>query len=29
MLGVRPATVRALHFQARSALKSYREATDA
>jgi RNA polymerase sigma-70 factor (ECF subfamily) len=29
MLGIRPATVRALHFQARSALKHHREATDA
>jgi RNA polymerase sigma-70 factor (ECF subfamily) len=29
MLGVRPGTVRALHFQARSALKRLRETTDA
>jgi RNA polymerase sigma-70 factor (ECF subfamily) len=29
MLGIKAATVRALHFQARSALKSNREATDA
>jgi RNA polymerase sigma-70 factor (ECF subfamily) len=29
MLGIRAATVRALHLQARSALKSNREATDA
>ena len=29
MLGVRAATVRALHFQARSALKSHRETSDA
>ncbi len=29
MLGVRPGTIRALHFQARSALKSLRETTDA
>jgi DNA-directed RNA polymerase specialized sigma24 family protein len=28
MLGIRAATVRALHFQARSALKGYREADD-
>jgi RNA polymerase sigma-70 factor, ECF subfamily len=28
MLGIRAATVRALHFQARSALKTYQEATD-
>ena len=28
MLGIRAATVRALHFQARSALRSQREATD-
>jgi RNA polymerase sigma factor (sigma-70 family) len=29
MLGIRAATVRALHFQARSALKEHRETTDA
>ena len=29
MLGVRAATVRALHFQARSTLKSFRETSDA
>jgi RNA polymerase sigma-70 factor (ECF subfamily) len=28
MLGVRPATVRALHFQARSTLKAFKETTD-